>query len=146
MPQSNVIRVMTIHFPPSYKKKICSPLQRVSISHPYPLKKRYTQITKYFTLKFLPWQSAPESLFILWRFKTTEQNKRMIYNINTYTYIKIHKQLPAPPLFRGRVCQKLFSIKNKENHSGFKLVRPCFKPVHPSITSYKRRWLVKHSV
>lgn len=56
----------------------------------------------------------------------------MIYNINTYTYIKIHKHSSQEESAKNYLLSR-----KKENYNGFKVIRPCFKLVHLSITQYK---------
>lgn len=145
MSQSNIIRLETIHFPLSYKT-------HPTTHHLWLISHTLTPSKQ--TLKSLSlWSSfpnrvsGPESLLALRRFKTTEQNKRMIYNIDTNAYITTHEQLPAPPPFGGTVYQKPSSIRKKEHSNRFQLIRPCFRLEHRSITQYRTRcWPVKHSV
>lgn len=110
-------------------------LQRVNLSHPYPYKNTLSASQ----LSCFPSRATiPESLFIPCRFETTEQNRRTVYNGDVYTYIRIHKQLPAPLLFGGGICQNSFLSRNIENYSGITLVRRCFKPLQLSASSTKR--------
>jgi len=133
VPQSNVIKLATVPFPPTQTSIHCFRELISLILTPYKNTLSASQLSC-----FPSRATIPESLFIPCRFETTEQNRRTVYNGDVYTYIRIHKQLPAPLLFGGGICQNSFLSRNIENYSGITLVRRCFKPLQLSVSSTKR--------
>lgn len=133
MPQSNVITLATVPFPPTQTSIHCF---RVNISHPYPLQK-YSECFTCFPSR----ATIPESLFILCRLETIKGWFTMEIRTHASKFISCFL------LLKGRIYQNSFPSRKTENYSGIKLVRPHFKPLQLSVTQHKTRcWLVKHSV